>query len=52
MDLSEALVVQAAKAQRNTLRNPPKSASEFLDTLAAQGLPATADRLREFQELI
>jgi predicted nucleic acid-binding protein len=52
MDLSEASVVQAAKAQRNSLRNPVKDASEFLDTLAAQGLPATADRLRDFEELI
>ena len=52
MDLREAAVVQAAKAQRATLKNPPKSASELLDTLAAQGLPATADRLREFEPLI
>lgn len=52
MDLREAAVVQVAKAQRATLNNPPKSAGELLDTLAAQGLPATADRLREFEQLI
>lgn len=52
MDLREAAVVQAAKAQRATLKNPPQSASELLDTLAAQGLPAAADRLREFERLI
>lgn len=52
MDLREAAVVHAAKAQRAMLRNPSKTASELLDTLAAQGLPATADRLREFERLI
>lgn len=52
LDLKEAAVVQAARAQRQSLKNPPYSARELLDTLAAQGLPASADRLREFQELI
>ena len=52
MDLKEAAVVQTARAQRQSLKNPPYSAEELLDTLAAQGLPASADRLREFQELI
>lgn len=52
LDLKEAAVVQAARAQRQSLKNPPYSARELLDTLASQGLPASADRLREFQELI
>lgn len=52
LDLREAAVIQAAKVQRQSLKNPPRTANEFLDTLAAQGLPVTADRLREFQELI
>lgn len=52
MELDQAAVVQSAKAQRHVLRNPPKSADEFLDTLAAQGLPITADHLRQFQNLI
>jgi len=52
MDLREAAVVQTARAQRQSLKKPPYSAEELLDTLAAQGLPASADRLREFQELI
>jgi len=52
MDLREAAVIQAARDQRRSLRRPVKTAEEFLDTLAAQGLPVSADRLREFQELI
>lgn len=52
MDLREAAVITAARAQRQSLKNPPCTAEELLDTLAAQGLPASADRLREFQDLI
>lgn len=52
MDLREAAVIQAARDQRRSLRKPVRTAEEFLDTLAAQGLPVSADRLREFQELI
>lgn len=52
MDLREAAVIQAARDQRQSLKNPARSAEQFLDTLAAQGLPVSADRLREFQELI
>lgn len=52
LDLKEAAVVQAVRAQRLALRNPPYTAGQLLDTLAAQGLPVSADRLREFQELI
>lgn len=52
MDLREAAVIQAARDQRQSLKKPARSAEEFLDTLAAQGLPASADRLREFQNLI
>jgi predicted nucleic acid-binding protein len=52
MDLREAAVIQTARDQRLSLKNPPRTTSEFLDTLAAQGLPVSADRLREFEELI
>ncbi|MFU8832434.1 MAG: PIN domain-containing protein [Wenzhouxiangella sp.] len=52
MDLREAAVIQAARDQRLSLKNPTRSAEEFLDTLAAQGLPVSADRLRDFQNLI
>lgn len=52
MDLREAAVIQAARDQRLSLKKPPRTTDEFLDTLAAQGLPVSADRLREFEELI
>jgi len=52
MDLREAVVIQTARAQRHSLKNPERSAEEFLDTLAAVGLPVSADRLKEFQEFI
>lgn len=52
MDLREAAVIQAARDQRQSLKKPARTVDEFLDTLAAQGLPASADRLREFQKLI
>lgn len=52
MDLREAAVIQVAKDQRQALKSPARSADEFLNILASQGLPVTADRLREFLELI
>jgi len=52
MDLREAAVIQAARDQRQSLKKPARTVDEFLDTLAAQGLPVSADRLREFQKLI
>jgi len=51
-DLHEARVINAAKSHRASLRNPPKEAEEYLDTLAAQGLVVTVDRLREYRGLI
>ncbi len=52
MDLHEAAVVAVARSHRGSLSNPPKDVDAFLDTLSAQGLVATADRLREFQDVI
>lgn len=51
-DLHEALVVSAARSHRRALRNPSRSPAEYLDTLAAQGLVVTAERLRQFAELL
>lgn len=47
-DLHEGKIIEAARAHRRSLRHPPKSADEYLDTLAAQGLVVTVERLREF----
>ena len=52
MDLHEGTVVGVAKRHRQSLKNPTKSVGEHLQTLSAQGLVATADRLKEFEGLI
>ena len=51
-DLSPGLVCAAAKRQRATLKNPPKSVDEFLDTLSNQQLPETVARLSGYKSLI
>lgn len=52
LDLNLARVVEAAKNARAALKNPPKTAAEYIETLANQGLVISADRLVEFQQLI
>ena len=52
MDLHEGIVINTVRQHRASLKRPPKTAAEYLDTLAAQGLLLTTDRLKEFQELI
>ncbi len=51
-DLSESQVWTAAKTQRSTLNNPKKTVDEFILTIEQQGLPQTAERLRDFADLI
>ncbi len=50
--LRQGTVINTAKRHRSALKNPAKTADEYLETLAAQGLVVTADLLREFSELI
>ena len=52
MGLREEVIVGVAQRQRAALKNPPLTAADFLDKLAAQGLVVTADRLRAFESLI
>jgi len=52
LDLALARVLNAAKRQRASLKNPPKTAEEFLDTLAGQQLPETVARLRDYADLL
>jgi hypothetical protein len=40
-------VCNAAERQRSTLKNPPKTADEYLETLAEQGLPQSVARMRQ-----
>jgi hypothetical protein len=51
LDLAPGTVCAAVKAQRESLRNPPKTAEEMLDTLEAQGLTQAVARLRQFAAL-
>src|SRR5579871_3387123 len=46
--LSPGTVVSAARTHRESLKNPPKTESEYLDTLERQGLTQTVSVLREY----
>jgi hypothetical protein len=52
LDLAPGTVCAAVKRQRESLRNPPKSAEELLATFQKQGLSQTVARLREFIDLL
>ncbi|TDB01724.1 PIN domain-containing protein [Halomonas marinisediminis] len=51
-ELNEGWCSGPSIATVRSLRKPPRSAEEYLDTLAACGLIVTADRLREFIEVL
>lgn len=51
-ELNEGLVLKTVHRHRASLRRPRKSAEEYLDTLAACGLIVTADRLRDFIDVL
>lgn len=46
IDLNQAKVCAAAEEQRRSLRNPPKTAEEYLEIMLKQRLPQTAALLR------
>src|SRR5262245_60511874 len=52
LDLAPGAVCTAVKQQRESLRNPPKTAEELLDTLQGQGLTQAVARLRQFLNLL
>lgn len=47
-DVAPGVVCSVVKAQRESLRNPPKTAEELLVTLESQGLVQSVARLRAF----
>jgi hypothetical protein len=49
LDLHPALVCRADADHRRSLRNPPKTADEYLDTLLKQGLTQTVSTLRQWK---
>lgn len=52
MTLHEGAVVTAVKTQRSLLTRPVITADQLLETLTAQGLVVTAERLADFKDLI
>jgi predicted nucleic acid-binding protein len=52
IDLHEGTVVAAVREHRSQLRSPPKTASEYLDTLEREGLTEAVSVLRQFEEVI
>lgn len=52
LDLDPGAVCNAARQQRQALRNPPKSSGEFLDTLLRQGLAGTVAQLEDMIDLL
>jgi hypothetical protein len=52
LDLAPGVVCAAVKQQRESLRNPPKTAVELLSTLESQGLIQAVARLRHFVDLL
>ena len=47
LDLASGLVIAAAETHRQSLKNPPRTANEYLESLERQGLTQTACALRE-----
>ncbi len=52
LDLDPGAVCNAARLQRQALKNPPKSPQEFLDTLLRQGLAGTVTQLESMIDLL
>lgn len=48
IDLSPMQVLAAVARHRASLKNPPKTQEEYLDTLLQQGLPETVAQLRQW----
>jgi predicted nucleic acid-binding protein len=52
IDLNPAIACSAIKRHRESLKNPPKSQQDFLNTLLKQQLPQTVLALRDYIHLI
>jgi predicted nucleic acid-binding protein len=48
LDLAPGAVLAAAQNHRQSLKNPPKTSAEYLETLERQGLTQTVSVLREY----
>lgn len=52
LDVAPGAVCAAVKRQRESLRNPPRTAEELLATLEGQGLTQAVAWLRQFIDLL
>jgi hypothetical protein len=52
LQLQELVAVQAIKRMRARWKNPPRTATELIDTLEKRGLPLTAAFLKQVEALI
>jgi hypothetical protein len=52
LDVDAPSVCAAARRQRQSLKNPPKTVQEFIECLAQQQIPQTVARLLEFSGLL
>lgn len=52
LDLSSDTVCNAIRTLRNGLKNPPLSASEYLESLQRQSLPMTVKELQKYIDII
>lgn len=50
LELSPESVLAAAESHRQSLKNPPRTIDEYLETLERQGLAQSASALRQFQK--
>lgn len=52
IDLDKAAALIAVQTCLRRLKNPPKTATEYLDTLQAQSLPKTVSLLRQYEKIL
>jgi len=51
-DLHQGRILSAVRKHRLSLKNPPKLIEDYLVTLASSGLAMTAERFKEFSDLL
>lgn len=52
MDLHIGTVIEAARTHRQSLKNPPFTADDYLDCLLKQQLPQSVSRLRVLKVML
>jgi hypothetical protein len=48
LGIAPTAIVEAAQTHRKSLKNPPKTVAEYLDSLERQKLTQTVSMLREY----